>query len=63
MAKLAREEIAPYVREMEDNNKFKDSVVDLLFQNGVSVYFRWARNKFSLDGYKYTVVALKKTCK
>lgn len=36
VGKLAREEIGPYVREMERDGKLKQSVIDTLFQNGVS---------------------------
>lgn len=35
VAKLAKEEIAPVVREMEEAGKFHKSVVDKLFQNGL----------------------------
>ncbi|CAH0552936.1 unnamed protein product [Brassicogethes aeneus] len=35
VAKLAQEQIAPFVREMETNHKFKDSVVKMLFENGL----------------------------
>lgn len=36
VAKLAQEQIGPYVREMENEGKVKDSVVKMLFENGVS---------------------------
>ncbi|XP_018578394.1 short/branched chain specific acyl-CoA dehydrogenase, mitochondrial isoform X2 [Anoplophora glabripennis] len=35
VAKLAKEQIGPYVREMEKNGKFKDSVIKMLFDNGL----------------------------
>jgi hypothetical protein len=36
VARLAQEQIAPHVRAMEDEGRFKDSVIDMLFNNGVS---------------------------
>ncbi|KAK9885892.1 hypothetical protein WA026_013766 [Henosepilachna vigintioctopunctata] len=33
--KLAKEQIEPYIREMETEGKFKQSVVDMLFENGL----------------------------
>jgi short/branched chain acyl-CoA dehydrogenase len=35
VARLAREQIAPHVRDMESEGKFKQSVVDMLFSNGL----------------------------
>lgn len=37
VAKLAQEQIAPFVREMEKNGRFTDSVIKTLFENGVSI--------------------------
>lgn len=39
MAKLAKEQISPYVREMEKDGKLKESVVRMLFDNGVNLNF------------------------
>lgn len=36
VARLAQEQIAPYVREMDDSGKLKESIVNSLFENGVS---------------------------
>lgn len=36
VARLAKEQILPLVREMEAEHRIKDSVVDMLFENGVS---------------------------
>lgn len=33
---MTQEQIQPYVREMEKDGKLKESVIDMLFQNGVS---------------------------
>jgi short/branched chain acyl-CoA dehydrogenase len=35
VARLAQEQIAPHVRAMEDEGRFKDSVIDMLFNNGL----------------------------
>lgn len=35
VSRLAAEQIGPYVREMENNGFIKQSVVDMLFENGV----------------------------
>ncbi|XP_049821614.1 short/branched chain specific acyl-CoA dehydrogenase, mitochondrial isoform X2 [Aethina tumida] len=35
VAKLAQEQIAPFVREMEKNGRFTDSVIKTLFENGL----------------------------
>ncbi|KAJ3641770.1 hypothetical protein Zmor_028249 [Zophobas morio] len=35
VARLAQEQIAPHVREMDNDGKFKSSIIDLLFQNGL----------------------------
>lgn len=35
VCKLAQEQIGPFVREMENNGKFNQSVIDMLFENGV----------------------------
>lgn len=36
VARLAQEQISPYIREMEKEGKLHKSVIDALFQNGVS---------------------------
>lgn len=36
MAKLAKEDIAPLVRKMEKEAKIDDTVLKVLFENGVS---------------------------
>ncbi|XP_045464926.1 short/branched chain specific acyl-CoA dehydrogenase, mitochondrial [Harmonia axyridis] len=33
--KLSKEQIGPYVREMEEKGRFNDSVMEMLFQNGL----------------------------
>ena len=38
VAKFAAEEIEPYVREMDEKSKIKQSVLDGLFANGVSLF-------------------------
>ncbi|EFA12207.2 short/branched chain specific acyl-CoA dehydrogenase, mitochondrial [Tribolium castaneum] len=35
VARLAREQINPHVRDMEKEGKFKQSIVDMLFENGL----------------------------
>ncbi|KAJ3641769.1 hypothetical protein Zmor_028248 [Zophobas morio] len=35
VARLAREQISPYVRDMEKEGKFKQAVIDALFSNGL----------------------------
>lgn len=35
VAKLAKDQIGPFVRQMEAEGKFKQSVVDMLFENGL----------------------------
>ena len=39
VARLAREQISPYVRDMEKEGKFKQAVIDALFSNGVNKIF------------------------
>lgn len=36
VAKLAKEQIQPFVRKMDDSHKIDDSVVNMLFENGVN---------------------------
>lgn len=36
VARLAQTHIAPHVREMEAEGKIKDSVIKILFENGVN---------------------------
>ncbi|EFA12206.1 short/branched chain specific acyl-CoA dehydrogenase, mitochondrial [Tribolium castaneum] len=35
VARLAQEQIAPHVREMDNEGRFKDSIVEMLFSNGL----------------------------
>lgn len=35
VARLAQEQIAPHVREMDNDGRFKDSIVEMLFSNGL----------------------------
>nr|XP_022912110.1 short/branched chain specific acyl-CoA dehydrogenase, mitochondrial-like [Onthophagus taurus] len=37
VSRLAKEQIAPHVREMENNHKIKPEVLKMLFDNGVSL--------------------------
>ena len=39
VARLAQEKISPLVKKMEQESKFDSSVVDALFENGVSISF------------------------
>lgn len=39
VSRLVQQEIAPHVREMEKAGRLKDSVLDALFKNGVSIQF------------------------
>lgn len=39
VAKLANQEIAPYVKQMDSQQSFVSSVVDTLFSNGVILIF------------------------
>lgn len=36
VARMAQTHISPYVREMESEGKIKDSVIKMLFENGVN---------------------------
>lgn len=36
VSRVAQQEIAPHVRDMEKAGKLKDTVIDALFKNGVS---------------------------
>lgn len=39
VARLAQTHISPLVREMENEGKFKESVIKMLFNNGVNILF------------------------
>lgn len=45
VARLAQEQIGPHVREMEQEGKLKQSVVDMLFHNGVMLKPRLSGNQ------------------
>lgn len=71
MAKLASEQIGPLVRKMDDAGKIEQSVLDLLFENGVTICFvnfccavRQWRNltKVLQRLYKFDRVLLEKPC-
>jgi hypothetical protein len=39
VARLAQEKVSPLVKKMEQESKFDSSVVNTLFENGVSISF------------------------
>ena len=54
--KLATEQIAPLVKKMEEEHRIDDSVRQLLFDNGVSIYLPMNKNdRFATWAYKPVV--------
>ena len=47
--RMAKEKIEPLVRKMDANSHMEQSVIDALFENGVSIHHLITVNIFSLD--------------